>query len=159
MRISRDDTSWKAGGIRRRDFRADPEAVPDRPRRRARKDTRRWCRGVPGRDHIAERVPTAWRTVTVTRSDGTQYTTEEPTRWVTRCAVCHMDAYRLPEHVLAQVDPALRRHLALAERWCGDGHLCDDLPILRGRRPVRACVMCGHVPGGRRRFIDPKELP
>ena len=49
-RISYDDTSWKAGGIIRRDFRHT--AVDDQPRKwPAKKDTRKWCKGHVGRKH------------------------------------------------------------------------------------------------------------
>ena len=46
---------------RRRD---DPEAQWNQPRKaKARKDTRRWCRGVPGREHVPLTVvpPNAYR--------------------------------------------------------------------------------------------------
>lgn len=52
MRLAEDNTSWKASSIQRRDFRrtADGPEVTDN-RKKRRKNTRRWCKGVEGREH------------------------------------------------------------------------------------------------------------
>ena len=47
--LSEDDSSWKASGVRRRDFRHShdgPEVSGPK-----RKNTRKWCKGVVGREH------------------------------------------------------------------------------------------------------------
>lgn len=66
-RISQDDDSWKAGGVKRRDFRhthedgheAEPEpeidgwGLPKHPTTKsAKKNTKKWCKGVVGREHV-----------------------------------------------------------------------------------------------------------
>lgn len=44
--------SWgKEGANRRRDFRQTHDG-PEAPAHRSRKDTKRWCRGVVGREHV-----------------------------------------------------------------------------------------------------------
>lgn len=148
MRISRDPDSWHADGVRRRDFRAAADG-PDTPRRTpARKDTRRWCRGVVGREHTAERVPTGYRPVTFTVRDpltgaAETVTKQVPTWWEVRCAAC--GTRRLPDHVRAQVDPAFARRRELAAQWCADGHLYDDVAVTTPTGRVyhrRACLMC-----------------
>ncbi len=52
-RVSKDDTSWKAGNVKRRDKRSvisGPEVV----KHQSSKDTRRWCRGKKGVPHTPE---------------------------------------------------------------------------------------------------------
>lgn len=51
MRLSRDPDSWKAGGVKRRDFRHTHDG-PETPRHVGRrKNGKRWCRGKLGREH------------------------------------------------------------------------------------------------------------
>lgn len=54
-RIGRDSSSWKAGGVLRRDARQ----VRDNPnvRHPAKKDTRHWCKGKVGRGHVIASRP------------------------------------------------------------------------------------------------------
>jgi hypothetical protein len=71
MRLSQDSDSWKASGLKRRDFRHThdgPEVTRHVGKRR--KSTKRWCRGVKGREH----QPVV-----------------EQRRWydLTLCSVCH----------------------------------------------------------------------
>ena len=61
MRLSKDKDSWKASGVIRRDFRSEhggPEVPPHRRKRT--KDSKRFCRGKPGRQHIPVRIPGRW---------------------------------------------------------------------------------------------------
>lgn len=53
-KLSGDDTSWKAEGLRRR-YRED--LIP-RPEHRGsrKKNTKKWCKGVVGREHIFKMV-------------------------------------------------------------------------------------------------------
>lgn len=51
--LSEDNDSWSAGGVIRRDFRnsrGSPE-IP-KPQHSRHKDTKRWCKGIEGRDHV-----------------------------------------------------------------------------------------------------------
>jgi hypothetical protein len=53
MRISQDDNSWKASGVKRRDFshtHNGPDVAPSGKSKY--KDTKRWCRGKVGREHV-----------------------------------------------------------------------------------------------------------
>lgn len=50
MRLSKDSTSWHAGGVIRRDERATKVDDQHRPVS-GRKDTRKWCGGKVGREH------------------------------------------------------------------------------------------------------------
>lgn len=51
MKISSDDSSWRAGGIRHRDNRHD-HGTSEVPRHRGKKkDTKKWCKGKVGREH------------------------------------------------------------------------------------------------------------
>ena len=53
MKISRDDFSWHASGILARDARHE-KTEKQVPGHRAKKDTKRWCRGKVGREHEGE---------------------------------------------------------------------------------------------------------
>ena len=72
MRLAEDTSSWRASGLQRRDFRhthngPDPELafvdniyddltqVPP-VQKRKHKDTKRWCKGVVGREHAYTQV-------------------------------------------------------------------------------------------------------
>jgi hypothetical protein len=146
MRISSDSSSWKASGVIRRDVRAshDGPEVPRPPR--AAKDTRRWCRGIPGREHRLVRSVWYYTTRLLVQPDGTFTRSRQPA-WHYRCEGCGTThSWRLPLDVRAAADPRLARCLALADRWCRDGHLYDQLADPTSYRPdktVKACVMCG----------------
>ena len=58
-KVSRDRTSWKAGGVLRRDAQHTHDG-PDRKAPGKRKDTRRWCGGKPGREHRPECMAMPW---------------------------------------------------------------------------------------------------
>lgn len=49
-RISDDDSSWKASGVQHRDFRHTHNG-PEVSSRAKKKNTRKWCKGVVGREH------------------------------------------------------------------------------------------------------------
>lgn len=51
MRLAEDSSSWKSSGIRRRDFRHAGNGPEVTGQKRKRKNTRRWCKGVEGREH------------------------------------------------------------------------------------------------------------
>lgn len=55
MKLSHDDSSWKASGIKRRDFRHTHDG-PEVPRHQGKKNRRKWCRGKVGREHQLVRV-------------------------------------------------------------------------------------------------------
>ena len=57
MRLSKDDDSWKASGIKRRDFRSahDAPEVPRRSGPKRKKNTKKWCRGREGKEHTIVR--------------------------------------------------------------------------------------------------------
>jgi hypothetical protein len=47
-----DDSSWKAGGIKRRDFRHTKNG-PHIPKHQGKKKkTKKWCKGIEGREHV-----------------------------------------------------------------------------------------------------------
>lgn len=50
-------SEWKAGAAQRRDERATKTDLPTR-RSRGKKDTRRWCRGKVGVEHVT--LPVIW---------------------------------------------------------------------------------------------------
>jgi hypothetical protein len=72
MRLSKDKTSWKAGGILRRDFR-HTRSSPEIEKPRSSKDTKRWCRGKVGALHVKKWLKS------------TKYTSEW---WDYRCGEC-----------------------------------------------------------------------
>ena len=53
-RISDDASSWKAGGVQHRDFRHTHNGPEVPTRKGGRKNTRRWCKGIVGREHTIE---------------------------------------------------------------------------------------------------------
>jgi hypothetical protein len=167
MRVSQDSSSWKAGGVLRRDFRHSHDGPEVARHRRRRGNTRRWCRGEIGRDHHLERYVTRW--VSSTRVDpdtGEERTVRHPAATALRCARCgRTDVSRLPLEVRAAHDPLVARHFELAARWCTDGHLFDVMSepgrldfffgwYTRPTRMTRACVMCGLVSSTRVVAVD-----
>lgn len=63
MRLSQDDSSWRASGIKRRDFRHDHDAPnPERHGKvkKYKKDTKTWCRGKEGREHVMVALDVRW---------------------------------------------------------------------------------------------------
>lgn len=57
-RLSEDDSSWKADGIKHRDNRHD-HGSSEVSRKGKKKNTRKWCKGKVGREHEIEVV--SWR--------------------------------------------------------------------------------------------------
>lgn len=57
MRLSKDKTSWKAGGIIRRDFR-NVKGEPEIEKPQNQRKTKKWCKGKPGVLHIKKWVKT-----------------------------------------------------------------------------------------------------
>lgn len=51
MRLSKDNTSWKAGGIIRRDIR-NTKSGPEVEKLHGNKNTRKWCKGKIGVSHV-----------------------------------------------------------------------------------------------------------
>lgn len=47
-RVRKDNKSWKASGIYKKDFQAQPEEA----KHNSKKNTRKWCKGVVGVKHI-----------------------------------------------------------------------------------------------------------
>lgn len=74
MRLSKDKSSWRAGGIIRRDARNAKDMVEVAKTRNS-KDTKRWCRGKKGVNHKL-----AWARGRLYGS--TQW-------WDQRCELCH----------------------------------------------------------------------
>jgi hypothetical protein len=58
MRLKEDSYSWRASGLLRRNARQDKPPDAHRPVA-GKKDTRRWCKGVAGREHKPVCMP--WR--------------------------------------------------------------------------------------------------
>ncbi len=55
MRLAEDNSNYRASSVERRDFRHSgdgPEETAGKPKRK--KDTKRWCRGKEGVEHIPE---------------------------------------------------------------------------------------------------------
>jgi hypothetical protein len=49
--LSEDNSSWKASGIQRRDFRSTKNG-PEIPKgSKRKKNTKKWCKGIEGREH------------------------------------------------------------------------------------------------------------
>lgn len=76
MRVKTDKTSWKAGGVIARDIRAAKDELVQKASTK-RKDTKRWCRGKVGKDHVASE----WLPVYLLD--------KEPWAYVKRCLVCN----------------------------------------------------------------------
>lgn len=165
MRVSSDANSWRADSAIRRDLRArrDTPEIPRGPKSvagpRPRKDRRRWCGGRVGVEHRLEVARThLWPR---NRFEGGRWVTVYETVHVYRCAGCGRYDWRLPATVRAQVDPLYARHVALAARWCRDGHLYDRVPLrFDPDRTEKICVMCGHRPNRARpvAVTDPATL-
>lgn len=49
MRLKEDSSSWRGMGLK-----AKAAPIPERPKYKAKKDTKRWCLGKVGRDHDYE---------------------------------------------------------------------------------------------------------
>jgi hypothetical protein len=49
MRLSKDTTSWKAQGLL-----VKQKPLPEQPVHRSKKDTKKWCKGIVGREHDYE---------------------------------------------------------------------------------------------------------
>lgn len=78
-RVSRDDDSWKASGVKRRDERQD-SSTPEVSRKGKKKNTRRWCKGVEGRKHDYE-IGVGMKRY--------QFDQSQPAKWVIdRCRNC-----------------------------------------------------------------------
>ena len=65
MRLRKDKSSWHASGVIARDARATKTPEPSPTPHKSRKDTKRWCKGIVGREHKAEwqenrRYPWGW---------------------------------------------------------------------------------------------------
>lgn len=142
MRLKEESDNWRASALKARDFRhtkAGPETVAG-PKKTHKRDTRTWCKGKVGRSHTVKLRTNSYSTFT------TAY-----------CTSCGMDEYRLPDNAVAQVRPHVAQQLALAAKWCTEGHLYDNVTIsfrseiMNGTvaTPVTrtvtrtACVMCG----------------
>ena len=53
-RLAEDTSSWKASGIQRRDFRSTINGPEVQRTNGSKKNTRRWCKGVEGREHVLD---------------------------------------------------------------------------------------------------------
>jgi hypothetical protein len=173
--LSENGDSWHARGIKRRDFRhvkGDPE-VPG-SRNRGRKNTKRWCKGKEGREHdvrtYVENPHACSRDCSYRKENGgTGFHPWGTNRRVTKCVACGMDSWNLDK--IYKTNPIQQ---ALADKWCGEGHLYDwmtDSQLtqigLSRRRPQyrwmdwpsdryehHACVMCGKPSGKRARPVS-----
>ena len=58
MRLKEDSSSWKSNGIKKRDFRHIHDEP--KPAHRSKKDTRKYCYGKVGKEHILYRFVHAW---------------------------------------------------------------------------------------------------
>lgn len=172
-RIKRDPDDWKARGIKKRDFNHshdEPEVPKKNPSKRKKKDTKTWCRGKVGREHVvADKTPPRLPNYACCSPERERHFAWNH-HYTVKCVNCGMDAWRLPERAQAQVDPALAKRLELEDKWCADeGHLYDwernfiDPPPLYGYSQwwvdnfgytryweYQFCVMCGKKGKSRR---------
>jgi hypothetical protein len=77
MRLKEDKSSWAANGIIKRDFRNDPSQLNTGMRRKSKKDTKRWCKGHVGVEHVWENITPpndrlAWRKMDICKNCGRQ---------------------------------------------------------------------------------------
>lgn len=103
MRLKEDKTSWHSSAIIKRDFKHGNVPIPERSHTKGHKDTRRWCRGRIGREHLMQREIKRW----YPHSSG---------YIIARCAACRKEFYtwnnkkynHLPLHIevdfLADID-------------------------------------------------------
>lgn len=167
--LSEDDSSWRASGIIRRDFR-HTKGEPEAPTRavRGRKNTKRWCKGIVGRKHdvrtVVENPHVCGPDCSARRENGgSGYHRWGVNRSVTKCVACGMNAWSLDKSY--KTNPIQQK---LADKWCGEGHLYDwmtNAELARIGKPVNspwfgprpsdveyhACVMCGKRDGRRYR--------
>ena len=141
MRVSQDSDSWKAGGIVRRDFRSGKVDYPERELRgkSKRKNTKRWCKGREGREHVPE-IKRTWQRSGVFDKNGKEILVVAYSEVV--CSVCGANSWHMPDEVLAKVLPEKAKQLELASKWCQEGHLYDTQVTTWGSTR-KTCVMCG----------------
>lgn len=77
MKISHDDDSWNASGVKRRDFRHD-HSSPEIPRHKGKKkNTKKWCKGKIGVRHKFSREQKSFKFASISWS------------WIEKtCTVC-----------------------------------------------------------------------
>lgn len=169
--LSEDGDSWRANGVKRRDFRhtkGDPEVATRAVR--GRKNTKLWCKGKEGVEHdvrtYVENPHYCYPACSYLKENGgTGFHSWGLNRTVTKCVVCGLDKWNL--HKSYKTDPIQQK---LADKWCDKGHLYDwmtNAELARIRRPIHpdwweaqrlaemelhACVMCGKRDGKRYRY-------
>lgn len=126
-RIKRDPDDWKARGIKKRDFNHahDEPEVPRKTGKSKKKNTKRWCRGKEGREHVVvDRTPPRMPDFSCCSPEKQKHYMWMHRREV-KCINCGMDSWRLPDEARAQVEPRLKRMLDAEKKWCDEGHLYD----------------------------------
>lgn len=128
-RLSRDDSSWRAHGLKKRYAEFDPDKTP---KKKNKKDTKKWCRGVEGHPHDIRQVvigvnPNCWE---CRRKDD-----DKPCnhlRTVTKCVNCNATvtgwgwrAKKTPTKTNKRPQGVITQQEILAEKWCDEGHLWD----------------------------------
>ena len=152
MRLKEDNSSWKSGGIVRRDFRhshGEPE-IPKAPKKKQ-VGSKSLCPKRDGEVHdpvvvVERRYHLRDRTV-----EGVTYKVYKE-HLVIRCASCKTTdlspALLAPFYDLLSTE---ERSDVLAEHWCKKGHLYEETEAgpsvyssaFRLRRPTETCAMCG----------------
>lgn len=131
MRISQDSSSWKAGGIIRRDFRHSHDG-PEVPRYRAKRQSNKWCRRRAGVQHnFNERFE---------RNHGFY------TEVITRCSGCGKEqfAFDFFRNPITELEEYSR---ALAKENCVNGHSFVPVVEYTLGHPyhLRVCRGCGRT--------------
>lgn len=139
-RISQDDTSWRASGLKRKyDTIEEDRQVGPKPKRK--KDTKRWCRGIEGRRHDIQSI----QIVGFNENCHTRKPCGHWRHYVEKCVIC---GYEITLKAYHQIE--------LAEQWCDKGHLWDWQTYSRKwyRDQVwehQVCLMCGKEGKSRRK--------
>lgn len=166
--LSEDGDSWRASGVKRRDFRRAKDAPEVPGSRGRRKNTKKWCKGIVGRKHdvrtYVENPHYCGKDCSYNKENGgTGFHPWATNRRVTKCVKCGLNSWNL--HKSYKTDPIQQK---LADKWCGEGHLYDwmtNAELARIGKPVNspwfgprpsdveyhACVMCGKRDGRRYR--------
>lgn len=127
-RIKRDPDDWHAGGVNKRDFQHahdEPEVPKHYPAKRRKKDTKTWCRGKEGREHVvADKTQPMMPDYACCSPERQKHFAWNHRRSI-KCVNCGMDAWNLPDKAKAQVDTRVKLRLEAEEKWCSEGHLMD----------------------------------
>lgn len=126
-KLSHDDSSWRAHGLKKRYAEWDPDATPKK--KKSKKDTKKWCRGVEGHPHDIRDVviginPHCWDCRK--RDDGKPC---PHMRSIRKCIKCNARFPRYgtwsPKEIKIKEGNLKTEQQELAAKWCTEGHLWD----------------------------------